>query len=135
MQIGYITRFNESISTVQISKDDIERLRYDYSHLSGQRIAQIVSKDLETQISRSTVEHLLNFHFFPPKIKQNLTLPQIQKRLLFSRGVLIDGISGNMTIFSDESPFVLAQITDRFGGVEMKTSMIYIKKETNFQIQ
>lgn len=110
MQVGRYSRLNKRISKIEISKDEIEGLRYAYPHLSDARIAQIVSKNLEIQISRSTinrVEHILNFHFQPPKIKQNLTQPQIQKRILFSRRVLIDKISGDDIIFSDESRFVL----------------------------
>ena len=53
------------------------------------------------------VEHLLNFKFLPPKVKQNLTQRQMQKRILFARRVLIDGITGDQIVFTDESRFVL----------------------------
>lgn len=67
-QMGIFSKKDKTIGKYEISKDEVEQLRYSYPHLSDKRIAEIVSKDLGIQISRAmvnSVEHLLCFRFLP----------------------------------------------------------------------
>lgn len=110
IRLGKLNKNDPTIPKRVLAQDEVESLRYIYPHLSDARIAQLVTKNTSIQISRATVnriEHLLRFHFLPPKIRQNLTETQMMKRILFCRRVLIDEISGDEIVFTDESRFVL----------------------------
>ena len=107
---GRLPRTSSWVPKKKICQDEIERLRIQYPHLSDARIADMVTRNIGVQISRATVNrvaHFLKFNYLPMRRKQNLTPTQVNKRVLFARRVVKDGLEGGRIVFSDESRFVL----------------------------
>ena len=108
MEEGIQTQF-KTIYKKDICKDEIETLRLRYPHLSDSRIAELVTQNVGIEISRATinrVERTLRFRYLPMKSRPKLKIHQIEKRILFARQILKEGITGDRIIFSDESRFV-----------------------------
>jgi len=77
---------------------------------SDTSVAQMVSKEFRTPISRSSVNmirHEERFNYKPPKVCQLLTKDHLQERLQFTSSYLNGEFPTTNLIFSDESRFVM----------------------------
>lgn len=95
---------NDVLNT--ISKLTVEKRTISANQLSL-NIKKICGVDISpTSINRYRTNSL-NFNYLPPKVKQELTNPQIQSRILFSNSFLQSKINLSSIVFSDESRFCL----------------------------